>query len=374
MQPNITPSLECRGISLFVGDITQVAADAIVNAANQSLLGGSGIDGCIHRAAGPQLLAECRTLHGCPTGQSKITQGYSLPSTFVIHTVGPIWNGGNHREDDLLKSCYNSCLDIAESRNLESIVFCCISTGIYGFPKDRAAQIALDTVGDRISAGLKCKVYICCYTPSDLKPYIDVAKKMPKESSTDGMNPRQAYFSNKLKQYFEGEVLCKAVNRVIENQDRYYFLLRSTQEPGIEELITSIHQSNFFCAHSHSHHHYATGLVEHSLGVYDQMVSLSEGYDLEQKDIILTALLHDICMAYNPVWPHVHGKHGLNSRLISEKYLPNLSEDVKEAIQKHKHRPSSENAERNPLWALVNDADHKDAATSPDGTLKFMGY
>lgn len=363
MQPDITPALQYGGIDIFVGDITKVAADAIVNAANESLLGGGGIDGAIHYAAGPQLLAECRTLHGCPTGQSKMTGGYNLPAKHVIHTVGPDCRRMSVDEaEPLLRSCYETCLDLAEANHLESIVFCCISTGVYKFPKDRAARIALDTISARTDAGLKCKVYICCYSEGDLEVYGEVAKRIP----------REAFFSNKLKRYYTGETLRKAVNRVIENQDRYYLLLRSTGEPGVEELIASIHKSSFFTAHSESHHHYATGLVEHSLGVYDQMSRLAPSYGLGGKDIILTALLHDVCMARNDEWPHVSGKHGLNSCLIARKYLPNLSPAVQEAIEKHRHEPSPQNAARNPLWKLVNKADHADAATSPRNTLKFM--
>jgi hypothetical protein len=186
------------------------------------------------------------------------------------------------------------------------------------------------------------------------------------------MNPRQDYFSRKLSRSFSGDTLSRAVDRVIKNQDRYYKLLRSTGEPGIDNLIDSIHRSNFFMAHCHSHHHYASGLAEHSLGVYDRMCRLAKGYELEQKDIILTALLHDLCSASKEDWPHVSGKHGLNSRLVAEHFLPELSPNVKEAIQCHMHRPSMKNAARNPLWALIHKADHADAATSPGRMLKFM--
>ncbi len=186
------------------------------------------------------------------------------------------------------------------------------------------------------------------------------------------MNPRQDFFSKKLSRWFSGDTLSLAVNRVIENQDRYYKLLRSTGEYGIEDLIDAIHRSNFFTAHSASHHHYASGLAEHSLGVYDQMLRLSECYDLAKNNIILVALLHDICMAQNKEWPHVSGRHGLNSRLIAQKYLSNISSEVKEAIQKHRHTPSIENAARNPLWALIRKADVADAKTSPGRMLKFI--
>ena len=187
-------------------------------------------------------------------------------------------------------------------------------------------------------------------------------------------NPRFEYFNKKLSRhhYLKGKVMAAAVNRVIENQDRYYALLRSTQEPGIEQLIDSIHNSTFFKAHSHSHHHYATGLVEHSLGVYDQMMRLSEGTGLQEKDIILTALLHDICMAHNDAWPHESGRHGKNSRLIAEKYLPHLSQEVKKAIQCHRYDPKGNDIINHPLWTLVRKCDIADSATSPGKTLKFM--
>lgn len=185
---------------------------------------------------------------------------------------------------------------------------------------------------------------------------------------------REEYFTNNFRLAFHGEALHKAVIRVIENQDRFYSLLRSTNEPGIDRLISSIHNSSFFRAHSHSHHHYQSGLVEHSLGVYDQMVRISTGLNISDHDMILTGLLHDICMAhnYNHEWPHVRGGHGRLSRRIVEMYLPNLSQEVKIAIEKHRHTPHGEDVGRHPLWALVRNADMADAATSPKGTWKFM--
>jgi len=163
-----------RKLVLREGDITRVTADAIVNAANRSLLGGGGVDGAIHRAAGPDLVAECRTLGGCETGSVKITRGYRLPAKHVIHAVGPVWRGGATREDMLLASCYRSAIDTAAAHRLASLAFPAISTGVYGFPPDRAARIAVGTVASDLAASQRgiTRIVFCCFAESAAEHHI----------------------------------------------------------------------------------------------------------------------------------------------------------------------------------------------------------
>jgi O-acetyl-ADP-ribose deacetylase (regulator of RNase III) len=159
-------------IQLMEADITTLQVDAIVNAANNSLLGGGGVDGAIHRAAGPGLLEECRTLKGCATGDAKITKGYNLPAHYVIHTVGPVWHSGSSGEEDLLASCYQKCFRLVRENNLRTIAFPAISTGIYGFPKGKAAVIAVRETQKALSANEELKsVLFVCFNAETRKAY-----------------------------------------------------------------------------------------------------------------------------------------------------------------------------------------------------------
>src|SRR5271169_6063825 len=175
MTPLLSAEVGSARLDVCVADITSLALDAIVNAANGSLLGGGGVDGAIHRAAGPELLAECRTLDGCETGAAKITRGYRLRAKHVIHAVGPVWSGGGEREEELLASCYRTALDLAAQHRLASIAFPAISTGIYRFPPDRAAQIAVGTVTAELASSRPslANVVFCCFTQEAAEHHIE---------------------------------------------------------------------------------------------------------------------------------------------------------------------------------------------------------
>lgn len=166
---------------IIQGDITALKVDAIVNAANTTLLGGGGVDGAIHRAAGPQLAEACRALGGCPAGEARITLGFKLPARFVIHTVGPVWHGGEQGEPELLASCYRNSLKLALDNQVRSVAFPSISTGAYGYPKEAAARIALGIMGEH--AGRFERIIACCFSAADRDVYLDAARKMDDQGS-----------------------------------------------------------------------------------------------------------------------------------------------------------------------------------------------
>ena len=178
MPPPLSFPIGPATVDILVADITTLSVDAIVNAANRSLLGGGGVDGAIHRAAGPDLLKKCRTLGGCETGLAKITRGYKLPAKHVIHAVGPVWQGGGSNEDVLLASCYRTALDIAAAHKLASIAFPAISTGIYAFPADRAARLAVATIASELPTRPSItRIVFCCFSAQSAQHHADAAKE-----------------------------------------------------------------------------------------------------------------------------------------------------------------------------------------------------
>lgn len=236
-------------LQIVRNDITKMRVDAIVNAANETLLGGSGVDGAIHQAAGPELLAECRTLHGCKTGQAKITKGYHLPAKFVIHTVGPVWEGGSYGERDLLVSAYRSSLELALEHRCETVAFPLISSGVFGYPKDQALKVAVDTIGDFLLQH-DMTVYLVIFDKaaytisgklfSDIAAYID-DRYVDEHTDSDEERRRRQFRVLASAPMLEAEAVPAAVpgslDEALELLDESFsqMLLRKIDESGLTD-------------------------------------------------------------------------------------------------------------------------------------------